>query len=181
MKITNEIFMHCPSCGRESAGLEEINRVFGYKIVKDEIRPYTECKNCRSEKEGRECKKKEWASAASWGREMNISRRAFDGYLMEMGYLEPTSDAGKRSGLSITREGRRHSATTNAPFRKAILWDFDTYVEVVRMRASKMIVYKQCPKCKANVDTIPGGNDDDHSRPCPHCGNLCDYWEISVV
>lgn len=33
MRLSNETYMRCPVCGAEATGLDEINKVFGYKII----------------------------------------------------------------------------------------------------------------------------------------------------
>lgn len=189
MKLSKETYMRCPVCGTEAAGLNDINRVFGYKIVKEVIKPYTECRECRGNeprfesrfrKQGH--KEKQWATAANWGRRINISRTVFDSYLIELGYLEYNHKSnGRGNKLVVTEKGSNHSATTNSPFYKAILWDFDTFSKVVRLRASKAIVHDTCPKCKAYLDTMPGYNHLDYSHTCKRCGRVCNYWHVSVT
>lgn len=189
MKITNEIFMKCPTCGVEARGLDDINKVFGYKMVKEDLTPYTECRCCRGEEslvEARVSKRRkkdeEWATAASWGKRIHISRTIFDSYLIEMGYLEYCDGTnGEKKGLGVTERGKEHSATTNAPFRRAILWDFDTYLKVARLRVSKAIINDTCPKCKAYLDTMPGYNHLDYSHTCKRCGRVCEYWHVNVT
>ena len=189
MKITNETYMKCPTCGAEARGLKDINKVFGYKIVNEDLFPFTECRGCRGEnsyeerrKGKRKTKDKQWATAASWGKRIHISRTIFDSYLIEMGYLEygDGTDGGKK-GLVITEKGRHHSATTNAPFSRAILWDFDTYFDVAKLRVSKATVHDVCPKCKAYLDTMPGYNHLDYSHTCKRCGRVCEYWHVNVT
>lgn len=50
--------MHCQQCGVEANGLQAINRVFGYKIVNDDITPYSICRECRKKQNHRRRKKK---------------------------------------------------------------------------------------------------------------------------
>lgn len=182
MRLSSETYIRCPVCGTEANGLDDINKVFGYKIVKEVIQPYSECRKCRGDFEEQVHQAKQWATAASWGRRIHISRTVFDSYLIELGYLECNHNSnGRRSKLVVTEKGRNHSATTNAPFHKAILWDFDTYIEVVRQRASKAIVHDTCPKCKAYLDTMPDYNHLDYSHTCKRCGRVCEYWNVSVT
>lgn len=189
MKITNETYMKCPTCGTEARGLKDINKVFGYKIINEDLFPFDECRKCRGkesyEDEGsrkRKTKDKQWATAASWGKRIHISRTIFDSYLIEMGYLEYSDGSnGSRKGLAITEKGRYHSATTNTPFHRVILWDFDTYLNVAKLRVSKATVHDVCPKCKAYLDTMPGYNHFDYSHTCKRCGRVCEYWHVNVT
>lgn len=59
MRITNETYMCCSACGVEASGLDDINQVFGYKIVKEDIKPFSKCRKCRGEEPDFEehCKK----------------------------------------------------------------------------------------------------------------------------
>lgn len=188
MRITNEVYTCCPSCGAEAHGLEDINKVFGYKIVKKDIMPYSKCRKCRGddlEFEGRyqkNIKDKQWATAASWGKQINISRTVFDSYLIELGYLEHDDSSSRiRNRLGVTEKGREHSATTNSMFGKAILWDYETYIEVVKLRISKAIIHDVCPRCKSYLDTMPGYNDVSHGFKCKRCGRECGYWYVKVT
>ena len=185
MRISNETYILCPKCGAEATGLDNIDRAFGYKIVKDVITPYAECRACRGDKqhfEGQVHKEKQWASAAEWGKRINIRRTVFDSYLIELGYLEHDFEsAGRGNNLVVTEKGSEHSATTNSSFHKVILWDFETYIEVVKMRASKASVHNICPRCKAYLDTMPGYNHLGSSHTCKRCGRICDYWHVSVM
>lgn len=189
MKITNEIHIKCPTCGKEASGVDDINKAFGYQIVKEHLIPYEECRKCRGndtvidrKKSKRESKNTQWATAAGWGKRIHISRRVFDSYLIEMGYLEYNDgSSGGKKGLSVTEKGRIHSATTNSTFRRMLLWDFDTYLCVAKLRASKAIVHDTCPKCKAYLDTMPGYNQFEYSHKCKCCGRECEYWHVNVV
>lgn len=187
MRITNEVYMCCSECRAEANGFEDINKVFGYMLVKEDIIPYSKCRKCRGEEPEpedyrRNIKDKQWATAASWGRRINISRTVFDSYLIELGYLEHDDNAkcgGKR--LAVTEKGSKHSATTNSMFSKAILWDYATYLEVIKLRLSKAIVHDTCPKCKAYLDTMPGYSHLDYSHKCKRCGRECEYWHVKVT
>lgn len=188
MRITNETYMCCSECGVEASGLDDINQVFGYKIVKEDIKPFSKCRKCRGEEPDFEehCKKniknKQWATAASWGRRINISRTVFDSYLIDLGYLEHDGKVrGIRNRLVVTEKGSEHSATTNSMFGKAILWDYATYLDVIRLRLSGTIVHDTCPKCKAYLDTMPEYNHLDYSHKCRRCGRKCDYWHVKVT
>ena len=187
MRITNEVYMCCSECRTEANGLEEINNKFGYKRVKGEIVPYSKCRKCRGEELEPEdyrknIKHKQWATAANWGRKINISRTVFDNYLIELGYLEHDDTIrGVRKRLAITESGRQHSATTNSMFSKTILWDYDTFLEVIKLRLRKAIVHDTCPKCKAHLDTMPGYNHLDYCHKCKRCGRVCEYWNVSVT
>ena len=131
---------------------------------------------------GRTHEEMQWETAADWGRKIHVSRTIFESYLIELGYLEHDYHShGKRNKLVVTEMGRNHSATTNSPFSKAILWDFDTFAEVVKMRASQAIVHNTCPKCRAYLDTMPDYNHLDYSHTCKRCGRICDYWHANVI
>lgn len=182
MRLSNETYIRCPVCGAEATGLDDINRVFGYKMVKEVVQPYAVCRKCRGVLEEQVHREKQWATAAGWGRRIHISRTVFDSYLIELGYLEYShKSSGKGSRLVVTEKGRNHSATTNSLFHNAILWDFDTFVEVVKKRASKAIVHDTCPKCRAHLDTMPDYNYMDYTHTCKRCGKVCDYWHVSVT
>ena len=182
LKITNETFMHCHQCGVEANGLQAINRVFGYKIVNDDITPYSICRECRKKTEPLAKEKERWTTAASWGREINISRKKFDNYLVDLGYLDcEESDKHRKGKLYVTEKGKQHSAITNAPFGKKILWDFDTFANVVKMRAERCTVYDCCPRCKAHLDSMPNYKHMDYSHKCHRCGLNCEEWYLEVT
>lgn len=107
----NESHMCCPICGVEASGLNDIQRGFEYKTVKEDIEPFSECRQCRgAESEEEECHKnfanaKEWATATRWGRSIHISRAIFESYLIELGYLEHNArESSKRKHLAITKK-----------------------------------------------------------------------------
>ena len=68
MRLSSETYIRCPVCGTEANGLDDINKVFGYKIVKEVIQPYSECRKCRGDFKEQVHQAKQWATAASWGR-----------------------------------------------------------------------------------------------------------------
>lgn len=189
MRLSNETHKTCPKCGVEANGFDEIDKVFGYKLVKKVIAPCSECKECRSKNhfskrklKKRVYKTKKWASAAEWGRQIHISRKIFDSYLVDLGYLENDfKDTEKVCGLVITDKGKEHSAITNSFLHKMILWDYETYIEVVRMRVERAVVRDICPKCKAQLDSMPDYHYSDYSHTCKRCGRLCNYWSVDVV
>lgn len=187
MKIINETYMRCEECGTEAFGLYNINSVFGYKMVGEDISPFSKCKRCRGEnleleEQEKEARIKIWATAAGWGKEINVSRTIFDSYLIDLGYLEYDGKArGNRKHLAITEIGREHSAISNSVFGRAILWDYDTYIEVIKLRLKGTIVHDTCPKCKAYLDTMPGYNHMDYSHKCRRCGRECEYWHVKAV
>ena len=139
MRITNEVYTCCSECCAEANGFEDINSVFGYMLVKDDIVPYSKCRRCRGEEVEPEdyrknIKNQQWTTAANWGRRIDISRTMFDSYLIELGYLVCDSDTrSDEIHLVITEKGRQHSATTNSTFGKVILWDYATYLEVIKI------------------------------------------------
>ena len=182
MKITNETYKHCSHCGVEANGLDSINKIFGYKIVRDEISPYSFCRECRKQMEEPKVEKSLWATASNWGKRINISRRKFDNYLVDLGYLDCIDfSEGKKGNLDVTEKGKYHSAITNTPFRKYILWDYEVFSEVVKMRTERAMVYECCPRCKSHLDSMPGYNHLDFSHRCHLCGMDCDEWIVDVV
>lgn len=186
MKILNETHMSCPKCGVEASGLNDIHKIFGYRMVKEDIVPFFECRNCRGvESEEEEIRKilskpKKWYSAAKWGRSINISRKVFESYLIDMGYLEH-DDRKKGIHFVITKNGSAHSKIKKSLFEKTVLWDEATYFEVVKARLSKSIIHDVCPKCKAYLDTMPGFHPLDSLHKCKRCGNECDWWEVKAT
>lgn len=129
--------------------------------MKDGIVPYSRCRSCRGEELEPEdyrknIKTQQWASAENWGRRMDISRIMFDSYLIELGYLERYGNARNEVlHFVITEKGREHSATTNSGRSKDILWDYTTYLEVIKMRLSKALEQDVCPKVATYLDTMP--------------------------
>lgn len=188
MKITNELNMCCPVCGVEASGINDIHKVFGYKMVKKDIEPFSECRKCRGvdseEEEHRNnlANAKEWATATRWGRDINISCTVFESYLIELGYLEHNGKVNsKRMCLAITKNGSKHSKIRTSLFGKKVLWDSETMSEVMRLRVSHSIVHDVCPKCKAYLDTMPGYNPLEAKHKCKRCGNECNYWHVKVT
>ena len=171
MRVSNETYMSCTVCGAEATGLEDINKIFGYKIVNEIIQPYSECRKCRDNLEEKVYQEEEWNTAAGWGRRIHISRKVFDSYLIELGYLEYDPKSSRRwNKLAVTEKGREHSTISNSKFRKSILWDFDILCKVAKQRASQAIVHDTCPKCSAYLDTMPDYNYADFSHICKRCG-----------
>lgn len=182
MKITNETSKTCPHCGAGASGLEAINKVFGYILIGDEIAPHSLCRECRNEKELPTKEEKIWATSACWGKRINITRTKFDNYLIDLGFLDCcNSSSRKRGNLELTEMGKRHSAMTNTAFRKKILWDCETFLEVVKLRAQRAKVYACCPRCNAHLDTMPNYNHMDYSHKCHRCGLDCEFWNVDVV
>ncbi len=182
MRITNETYKHCSHCGTEANGLDSINKIFGYKIVKDEIIPYSFCRECRKQMEEPKEEKPIWATASDWGKKIHISRTKFDNYLVDLGYLDCSHSMNKKRGkLDVTEKGKFHSAITNTPFRKRLLWDYEAFKEVVKMRAQRAQVYECCPRCNAHLDTMPNYNYLDLSHKCHRCGLACEQWTVDVV
>lgn len=144
MKLINETYVRCEECGVEAFGLYSIDRFFGYTAVGQDINPFTRCKNCRQKKEEfimyeRDTRVKRWATAAGWGKEFNVSSSIFNGYLIELGYLEFDKGAcGKHNCLVVTGKGREHSAIINPASGEDILWDYDTCIEIGKVREGEM-------------------------------------------
>ena len=188
MKITNETYMICYKCGAEARGLEMIHKVFGYGIVKNQMVPYQECRECRNSYQtvrnrfGKPIRQEiGWHSAAGWGKQVNISRTQFDSYLIELGYLKPVGESdGKQRKTIITEKGTAHSAITNHPFKEVILWDYETFIEVVKMRANRAIVHECCPNCCAFIDTMPEYDPLAFEQKCANCGKLVSDWRVYV-
>lgn len=188
MKIINKTRMCCSVCGVEASGLNEIQKVFGYKMVKEDIVPFSECRQCRGvESEEEERRKnlanaRKWATAARWGRDINISRTVFDSYLIELGYLEHNARASsKRKRLAITKEGSKHSKLKTSILRKKVLWDSETNLDVMKLRVSHSIMHDVCPKCKAYLDTMPDYDPLEAKHKCKRCGSKCEYWLIKAT
>lgn len=75
---------------------------------------------------------------------MNICSIVFDNYLLKLGYLKHDNESiGNSRKLIITEKGKKHSATTNSFFNKRILWDYEVYNEVVKMKESRECDIKQ--------------------------------------
>jgi len=182
MRITNEAYKPCPRCGAGASGLEGINKVFGYILVNDKIMPHSLCRECRQGNEAPAKEQNIWATSACWGKRINISRTKFDNYLIDLGYLDcGNSDNRKRGRLEITETGKCHSAMTNTAFAKKILWDYETFLQVIKLRAQRARVYNCCPKCNAHLDTMPNYNHMDYSHKCHRCGLDCGFWNVDVV
>ena len=189
MRITNEKYVACPKCRQEASGLEQINQRFGYMIKGEDVTPYRYCRDCRKQMEAekpdiksKRMKDTNWASAASWGRKIHINRRVFDSYLVDLGYLEKEqSNNGRYKKLIVTRAGEQHSALTNNPFRQIILWDYDTFTKVMKLRAEKADVHYCCEKCSAPVDEAPDFNHLQLEYRCDKCGHVGDVYAMSVV
>lgn len=185
MIITNESHMCCSKCGIEASGISDIQKVFGLTMDKKDIKPFSECRKCRGvESEEEEIRKitekpEKWLSAATWGKTITISRKTFDSYLIELGYLEhDDSKKGIRNHLRITKTGKEHSKTKKNLFGLTVLWDETTYFDVVKLRLSKGIIHDVCPKCKSYLDTMPGFNHFDSVHKCKRCGTECHYWYV---
>lgn len=188
MQIADEFYKVCPKCGAEASGFETINYRFGYRIEQDVLTPYTECKVCRADKKEDSQSDAEagvdmqWETAEYWCRQVNISKAVFESYLIDMGYLEyGFSINDGEDKLVITKVGKKHSVVTRSLLGKKILWDYETFVNMAKMRTESAIVHEVCPKCKAYLDTMPDYNFEDYAHTCKRCGRVCRYWDARVI
>ena len=85
-----------------------------------------------------------------------MSRITFDSYLLELDYLKRHDNA-RSEGIHfiIMEKGKQHSATTNSYIGKDILWDYVTYLEVIKMRLSRTLEQDFCPSVATYLDTMP--------------------------
>lgn len=194
MNITNEVYTSCPKCQTEAHGIDEINKIFGYYIEKDEMKPFQYCRSCRKWMEEEKIKMKnpkrnrhhnqqkdtEWATAASWGRQIHISRSMFESYLEELDYLVCRNEDDTKRVLEITDSGKEHSAVTNHPFHRAVLWDYDTFMQVVDLRAGKAKVHFKCSKCGRNMEEDSGFTPIQKKYICRGCGSVAYSCDIEV-
>lgn len=199
MNIIEETYFKCPSCGAEARGIVEINRKFGYNFTEEEIAPHPLCKACRGVDEFGE-KYQEgrayndithaWGTATSWGRKIHISGAKFTSYLVDLGYLEkvvPTVSNGETTIESrgqeflITPKGYTHCRLKQTCLGDIVQWDFDTYAEVVCLRAQMADVHDICPRCRAYLDVEPEYDHLAPSHKCGRCGHVCEEWGVSVT
>ena len=189
MRFSEETHITCPTCGVEASGLDGIDKIFGYILVKDVITPCSECRECRDKKHPMKGRMKKnnykaplWATAAEWGKRIHISRKVFDSYLIELGYLKADyKDARKVNEDMVTDKGQEHYFVTYSPLRESFLWDYATYLEVVKMRVSRAVVRDICPKCRTQLEPVPGSKPSDYSYMCKRCGIVCTHWNVDVV
>jgi len=185
MKVTNETYVCCPICEMEGKGLEQINERFGYFIKGGDIIPYKQCRECRKEEstliKNEDMKQAGWASASVWGKKIHINRKIFNSYLIDLGYLKKVpNDNGRKQESFVTKIGEKHSALTSNSFRKNILWDYDTFVKVVKLRTEKAEVHYCCEKCCTPIDEL---SNFDHLQPeyqCYKCGHVGEVFQMRV-
>lgn len=180
MKIINEEYMKCRHCNTEASGLQDINKVFGYQIIKEQLIPFTSCRECREQMDSKEKtsflhkKDKEWNTATGWGKSINISRAKFESYLIDLGYLERTvTELGEKPVLNITEKGRPHCVVKHYLLGDVILWDYATFAAVTQARIKMADIHLCCTKCKAPLDTAPDFKHTDYSHICSNCGTVC--------
>lgn len=189
MQITNEKYVSCPICKAEGYGLEQINKKFGYYLKGDDVVPYRHCRECRRKEEEENQPQNEkneqqisWASASTWGKKIHINRRTFDSYLIDLGYLEKDPNAvGRRQKVRISRMGDQHSALTNNPFKRIILWDYDTFVKVMKLRAEKATVHYCCEKCGTPIDDSHVFDYLESEYQCNQCGHIGEVFHTEVI
>lgn len=111
-------------------------------------------------------------TAKKWAQSMGISEAEFNEYLEKINY-QVWKDAGpsKTEMWHITEKGRQHSKKSRNPFVRAILWDFDTLVEVTRVRGKITKKYFYCDKCGAYLSTQSGFDFELQNWECKKCGH----------
>jgi len=189
MVLSKELHKLCPGCGTEAEGLEQVNKVFGYRIEADEIVPYPSCRACRSQEQARKLVQGGtdvitdsiedigWANASAWAKRIHTNRETFIRYLIHLEYLA----VGAEGPLRLTEKGRLHSAITNRRFKETLLWDYDTFVEVMRCRAQKARVSFHCPRCRVDLEESAEFDYLQPSYRCHKCGKVYDYFNTKVV
>ncbi len=111
-----------------------------------------------------------WATASQWGRNVHVSGKVINSYLVEMGYLN-------ESDGTPTKLGRAHSKWERKFGKWQLLWDNDTFWNVVKHRARQAEIREKCPSCGAYLD-----EDEKHDfmatiYVCSGCGSICtDRW-----
>ncbi|MBE5853482.1 MAG: hypothetical protein E7299_11135 [Lachnospiraceae bacterium] len=189
MKLSNKTHITCPKCGIEAHGLSDISDRFGYFIEDEEVQPYVTCKACRSpisfwkrQRKAPVSAETTWASAAAWARKIHISEEQFNEYLIDMRYMEFSFHPGKdRKQFVVTDKGSVHSAETHSTFGKKILWDYDTFRNVIKLRCSMAEVHPCCPRCKAYLDEDPEYEHLALTYTCSKCGYVSDTREMNVT
>ena len=107
-----------------------------------------------------------WATASQWGRNVHVSGKVINSCLVEMGYLN-------ESDGTPTKLGRAHSKWERKLKVRRLLWDNDTFWNVVKYRARQAEVREKCPSCGAYLD-----EDEKHDflasiYVCNGCGSIC--------
>ena len=118
--------------------------------------------------------RKMWATSARWGRKIHVSRKVFESYLEELGYICGHSE--QRSMQMVTDKGHNHSREQHLLLGKVVLWDKDAFFDVMELRAKNATVYIACPNCKVIVDSTKL----DSSLECEICGTAFDYSDLIV-
>lgn len=126
--------------------------------------------------------KNEMKTAYGWGRKIHISRRLFEKYLVQLGYLKENPEKIRSSdGLILTEEGSKHCILQNTVFVSKRLWDRDAFSDVLLSRARGSSVTYKCPKCNTSArdqqELKMGAESLYH---CENCGGVFDYWIVEV-
>jgi len=202
-KITNTTYTKCPQCGTEAHGFDEIFEKFGYRMKRrGDVVPNSVCKKCHAvmqqEKNvrkhiirdnGRKQEGKQqvplsaqWLPSAVWARKMHVKEDVFVSCLLELDYLAEHPD--KKLGIPymITEKGREHSALTNAPFYKTVLWDYQAFSDVLMYRAGQATYSMHCPYCHREQERRQAHGDFfEVTEECPYCGKSSRMKEIHVA
>lgn len=186
MRVTNETHMQCLYCGKEAEGLQDINTLFGYRVDGEEITPYAYCRECGIRRSSLmrpvDRLDQHWESASGWGRKIHINKTKFEDYLLELGYLRVDSASKKKHRNKVlTDKGRMHSALTNVSFSKVLLWDYNTFLRVVKLRAERSVMHELCPECKSKLDLMPGFNHLDYEHQCAVCGTVTSHCLLDAT
>lgn len=111
-------------------------------------------------------------TAKKWAYSMGISEDEFNEYLEKLNYQVRKDTGTSKSDLwHITDKGLPHSRKSRNPLVRATLWDFDTLVEVTRIKGKITKKYFYCDKCGAYLSTQSGFDFELQNWECKKCGH----------
>jgi len=111
-----------------------------------------------------------------WAGTVSVSPEEYNELLGELGYqtkVVPKIEGGDVK-WSLTEKGLKHIKMSKNPFKREILWDFDTHFQVHKLIGEKKQTYMFCDKCDAYLNTQPGFNFGLKKFVCEKCGHVND-------
>lgn len=153
-QITNTTYTKCPQCGAEAGNTAKTHPPLSAQ----------------------------WLPSAGWARKLHMKEDGFVSFLLELGYLAEHPDKELGIPYRITEKGREHSALTNAPFGKTVLWDYQAFTDVLMHRAGTAAYSMYCPHCHREQERRQAHEDFfEMTEACPYCGKYSRRKEIRTV
>lgn len=115
--------------------------------------------------------KNQWATMEKWAKIIHVKPKEMLGHLKEIGYVLPEAEALKKiKEEEITPQGQSHCLIASDKKGDFLLWDFDTFVRIVKECLKiRELIYK-CPRCRKLLDEDKLYSPDFKQIECHYCG-----------